>query len=99
MLECIACLAILYVMNPLHFSIQNIVDGQGIPIAITGMVIVFCVLTLISLFIVVLPKLTAWLSRYFPETEIHEAATPETSSNDTVMAAIAYVYHMRRQEK
>ena len=86
-------------MNSLHFSIQNIIDGQGIPIAITGMLIVFCVLALISLFIAVFPKLTAWLGRYFPETEIQEASTPQTSSNDAVMAAIAYVYHMRRQEK
>ena len=87
------------VMNPLQFSIQNIIDGQGIPIALTGMGIVFCVLALISLFIAFLPKLTAILGRYFPETEVHHISAPKTSSNDAVLAAIAYVYHMRRLKK
>jgi Na+-transporting methylmalonyl-CoA/oxaloacetate decarboxylase gamma subunit len=83
-------------MNPLQFSVQNIIDGQAIPIAITGMGIVFCVLALISLFIALLPKLTAILGRFFPETEVQPSA-PKTSSNDAVLAAIAYVFHMRRR--
>lgn len=83
-------------MNPLQFSVQNIIDGQAIPIAITGMGIVFCVLALISLFIALLPKLTAILGRFSPETEVQPSA-PKTSSNDAVLAAIAYVFHMRRR--
>lgn len=95
---CFACLAILRDMNPLQFSVQNIVDGQGIPIAITGMVIVFCVLMAISVFIALLPKMTAFLAQYFPEDDVHDASSPETSSNDAVLAAIAYVFHMRGQK-
>ncbi len=88
-----------YLMNALQFSVQNIVDGQGVPIALTGMGIVFCVLALISLFIALLPKLTAILGRYFPEAEVHVSPSPKTSSDDSVLAAIAYVYHMRRLKK
>jgi Na+-transporting methylmalonyl-CoA/oxaloacetate decarboxylase gamma subunit len=73
-------------MNPLQFSTQNIIDGQGIPIAITGMLIVFCVLALITLFIEVLPKLTALLERYVPEDD-----------HPSILAAIAFVAHLRRQ--
>jgi len=86
-------------MNSLQFNVQNIIDGQAIPIALTGMGIVFCVLALISLFIALLPKLTAILGRYFPETEVHASPAPKTTSNDSVLAAIAYVYHMRRLKK
>jgi hypothetical protein len=51
------------------------------------------------LFIALLPKLTAILGRYFPEAEVHVSSSPKASSNDSVLAAIAYVYHMRRLKK
>jgi Na+-transporting methylmalonyl-CoA/oxaloacetate decarboxylase gamma subunit len=86
-------------MNPLEFSVQNIVEGQGIPIAITGIGIVFCVLALISLFIALLPKLTSIVGRYFPESEDVHTPGPQASSNDAVLAAIAYAFHRRRQNK
>lgn len=86
-------------MDPLQFSVQNVIDGQAIPIAITGMSIVFCVLILISLFIAVLPKITAILGRYFPETEGQVSVAPQPSSDDAVLAALAYVYHLRGQKK
>ena len=37
-------------------GLQNIVDGQGVGIAIAGMTIVFVALTLISGFITLLPR-------------------------------------------
>lgn len=86
-------------MDALQFDVQNIIDGQAISIALTGMGIVFCVLAMISLFIALLPKLTVLLGRYFPEVETHQAAAPQSSSNDAGLAAIAYVFHMRRQKK
>jgi Na+-transporting methylmalonyl-CoA/oxaloacetate decarboxylase gamma subunit len=84
-------------MNPLQFSTQNIIDGQGIPIAITGMLIVFCVLALITLFIEVLPKLTALLERYVPEDDHPSSPAKQSSSDDAILAAIAFVAHLRRQ--
>jgi oxaloacetate decarboxylase gamma subunit len=43
-------------MGDLNFGFQNILNGQGISIAITGMLIVFIALSLISFFIYLLPK-------------------------------------------
>jgi len=88
-------------MDALQFGVQNIIEGQGVPIAITGMAIVFCVLASISLFIALLPKLTTFLGRYFPEDEIPEQTAPasEASSNDIVLAAIAFAFHKGRQKE
>ena len=86
-------------MDALQFNVQNIVDGQAVSIALTGMGIVFCVLALISLFIAVLPKLMVLLGRYFPEDVAHHAPKPQSATDDAGLAAIAYVFHMRRQKK
>ncbi|MDE2699082.1 MAG: OadG family protein [Gemmatimonadota bacterium] len=53
-------------MYNFNFSMQNIEDGQGLGIALTGMIIVFSVLTLISAFIVILPKILAVVAKKFP---------------------------------
>lgn len=99
--ERVCNLAILGVMDTLQFGVQNIIDGQGIPIAITGMAIVFCVLASISIFIALLPKLTTFLGRYFPEDEVPEQAAPVAgdTSNDIVLAAIAFAFHKGRQKE
>jgi len=81
-------------MDSLRFSVQNIIDGQGVDIALTGMLIVFSVLALISLFIVLLPKALGVVARYIPEVE-HAPASPKSQDDDVVVAAIGYVMHTR----
>lgn len=82
-------------MENLSFNMQNIVDGQGVSIALTGMIIVFSVLVLISLFVVLLPKMLAVIAKKFPETEGHNERTQE-EDDGSVLAAIGFVLHQRR---
>ena len=87
-------------MNPQLFSLQHIVDGQGIDIAIAGMVIVFCVLTLITLFISVLPNILLIIAKKLPEVETEIASVSQSSSNGDeaeILAAIGFVLHSRIQ--
>jgi len=87
-------------MDNLSFSVQNIVDGQGLAIALTGMIIVFIVLIFISTFIVLLPKILAVIAKKFPETEGHFERTQEEEEDDgPLLAAIAFVLHQRRAGK
>ncbi len=48
------------------FSIQNIHDGNGVAISVTGMFIVFTALALITLFIAQMSRFIALLSRFLP---------------------------------
>lgn len=87
-------------MSELHFSFQNVVDGNGIGLAVTGMTIVFTVLGLISLIIAALPRLLEFLP---PPAEHHgapaPAAAPAASQDDAALvAAIGYALHARRQQ-
>ena len=89
-------------MSELHFSFQNVVDGNGIGLAVTGMTIVFTVLGLISLIIAALPRLLAFLP---PPAEHHGAAAPATAAapaasqdDGALVAAIGYALHARRQQ-
>ena len=85
-------------MYNFNFSVQNIEDGQGLGIALTGMVIVFSVLALISAFIVLLPKILAIVEKKFPESVGHgERAQDE--DDESPIAAIGFVMHMRRVGK
>jgi sodium pump decarboxylase gamma subunit len=83
------------------FDIQNIIDGQGISIAITGMVIVFFALSVISLFIAALPHILTLFARRWPESEGHQptrtAAHTQEAVSDEAVAAIAMAFHHRRQ--
>ncbi|MBS10735.1 MAG: hypothetical protein CME19_03920 [Gemmatimonadetes bacterium] len=81
------------------YSVQNIIDGQGIPIVITGMVIVFFALTLISLFIAALPRILERIAQRWPEPEGHHHSAPAAAQagvTDDVVAAIAVALHRRR---
>lgn len=80
------------------FDVQNIEDGQGLGIALTGMVLVFIVLSLISSFIVVLPKLLAVVAKKFPETETHSEQTQD-EDDGPLLAAIGFVMHKRRADR
>lgn len=89
-------------MQNLNFSTQNIAAGQGVELAIAGMLIVFTVLLLITVFIALLPRGLAVLARKYPEREIlHAAPDPAgpSTDNEAVLAAIGYVLHARMQGK
>ncbi len=85
-------------MYNFNFSVQNIEDGQGLGIALTGMVIVFSVLTLISVFIVLLPKVLAVVAKKFPESVGHAEHTRD-DDDGPLLAAIGFVVHLRRTGK
>ncbi len=78
----------------LQYNFQNVVDGQGISIAITGMLIVFSALVLISSFIAVLPRALAAISHRFPEPP-DPAPAGDTTADPAVVAAIGIALHQR----
>ncbi len=86
----------------LLFMIDDPTITRGFAIAITGLVIVFAVLILISLFIAALPHALAVVARVLPEIEHgHSAASHSEQSNDhdeAVMAAIGFVMHNELQK-
>lgn len=85
-------------MENLSFSYQNILNGNGFDIAVTGMLIVFAALAIISLFIASLPKVIGILDKIFPEIHHHAPATskkPERD-NDALLAAIGYALYKVR---
>jgi Na+-transporting methylmalonyl-CoA/oxaloacetate decarboxylase gamma subunit len=87
-----------------HFPLiwANSTSG-GIPIAITGMLIVACALLLVCVFISSLPKVLAAVSTIWPEVdELHSGLThPERLALDDndVLAAIGFVLHHRLHEQ
>ena len=74
-------------------SWQRVIDGNGLNVSITGMLIVFCSLAIISIFIALLPRLLALVARRFPEKE--EAAARAAEPDERAIAAIGYVLHQR----
>lgn len=79
---------------------DNILEHDGIGIALTGMTIVFVALMLISGFIALLPKFMQVFSAFLPPETHHDAATPRSAGEDeAVIAAIGFVLHQREQEK
>lgn len=82
----------------MNFSWQNVIDGNGIGITITGMLIVFSGLLLISLFIAALPKLLALKhSGAQPEEAVGAKTEPSEPSEDEIMAVIALVLHLETE--
>ena len=84
-------------MENLPFSVQNILDGQGGGIAVTGMSIVFTALGVISLFIAFLPRILERVARFFPESEGHGTRKKPREERDDaeVVAAIAFALHAK----
>lgn len=82
------------------FSWQNVVDGNGIGITVTGMLIVFSGLTLISLFIGRLPNLLGlWDRLRSGEPKAQTATTPPSPADQPpteaeILAAIALALHL-----
>jgi oxaloacetate decarboxylase gamma subunit len=89
------------IMTKFTFSVQNIVNGEGIGISITGMLIVFSALILISIFISVLPWVLKKLEFILPRgDEIlgYEAPRREPSGkvDESIAAAIGYALFKER---
>jgi len=80
----------------MNFSWQNVIDGNGIGITITGMLIVFAGLILISLFIAALPKILE-LKTGKAEKKPATSSEPEEPTEDEIMAVIALVLHLETE--
>lgn len=86
-------------MEKLNFGFQNVIDGNGFTIAITGMLIVFAALAIISLFIASLPGLLKVLSTVLPEEHHHHGEVPAKKpkrDDDAFLAAIGYALYKVR---
>jgi len=83
------------------FRWANVSEGNAIAIAITGMLIVFTALTLISVFIAALPKILSAIEPYLPAAEDHHDAPTTAESLPTdeekIVAAIGHVLHTEMQ--
>ncbi|MDR4506357.1 MAG: OadG family protein [Candidatus Scalindua sp.] len=85
----------------IKLSIQNILDGRGFDISITGMVVVFTALALISAFISLLPAILRIVNRIFPQEEASHAPSLSRSSHtpeNEVIAAIGFALHMAKEK-
>ena len=88
--------------NSLGKGFQAISDGNGLAIALTGMLIVFFALAIITLFIRLLPVVLVWLEPILPRLESHadspSVAEQLPTEREKIVAAIGYVLH-REMEK
>jgi Na+-transporting methylmalonyl-CoA/oxaloacetate decarboxylase gamma subunit len=85
-------------MQNLTFSFQNIIQGDGLWISITGMLIVFSALLFISIFLSVLQKFLKMLEKKFPgiiqENQEQSGNNRENEIRDNrIIAAISYILH------
>ena len=76
---------------------QYVIDGNGLSVTVTGMLIVFFALIIISVFIALLPRVLTVVARFFPEKEegVARAAEPDAR----VIAALGYVLHQRMRAR
>lgn len=78
-------------------GLQNIIDGNGIGLAVTGMLIVFFGLVFISLYITALPRVFAWTQAQQRRAK-RKAPTPARTASGlddpALCAAIALVIQM-----
>ncbi len=81
----------------------NIAENHGLAISITGILIVFAALILITLFIMALPRVLAVLETVLPSKPEHHAgpasATSSTNHDEAVVAAIGFALHARHRKK
>ena len=83
-------------------DLTRAVDAEAIGIVLTGMLIVFCALILITLFISQLPRLLEALASVLPEEyEPSHPADPESSypDEDAIVAALSYILHQEMQQR
>ena len=77
-------------MQNLTMGFENVIATNGITISIVGIVIVFSALSIIALFIALLPKilpLTEWLLP--TEEHAHASTASKSADHDEILAAIA----------
>ncbi len=91
-------------MNLLILAQQSDVDRWwALGLALTGLLIVFTALILISLFIALMPRVLGVLARIWPETDEPQvtAGHPESQvpDNAAVLAAIGFVLHTEMQKQ
>lgn len=87
-------------MSELNLSYQNILDGQGFEMAFAGMTIVFVALSMVSIFIALLPRILVVVNQYIPEGHAHATANPKPAAADAEEAAVAAVaYAVRRHSR
>jgi oxaloacetate decarboxylase gamma subunit len=72
---------------------RNVTEQNGISISITGMLIVFIVLALISLLLTALPYVVEKLNGIIPPAHIHPAPARADDEEDAALAAIGFVLH------
>lgn len=72
------------------FSFQKVLDGNGIKISITGMVIVFFVLLTITISLLLLPKILMIVNKFFPDKEEEEIVSNSFDKEKEIVAAIGY---------
>ena len=79
----------------------NNIESRHISIAITGMLIVFTALLLVSIAIAILPKVLDLLSGILPAEKLPASnatqAVQKTSDQDEVFAAIGMALHLQKQ--
>ncbi len=80
-------------MIEINLSIQYILDGHGIEIAIIGMLVVFTALTLISAFISLLPLVLRIVNLIYPLNDPGSLPERSDTPKDEVLAAICSVLH------
>jgi Na+-transporting methylmalonyl-CoA/oxaloacetate decarboxylase gamma subunit len=81
---------------------QNLVDNDGLTIAVSGMVVVFAALAIISGFIWLLPRALELLAKVAPEREeTHLSPKPAvaaSSEDASIAAAIGFAMYLDKQE-
>lgn len=84
-------------------GLHNIIEGDGIGLAITGMLIVFFGLVFISLYIAVLPRLFGWVQvqkrRRLERRMPAPAHTPQGLDDPVLRAAIALVIQLELEHE
>ncbi len=88
-------------MNNVTMGLENIVTSNGISISIVGIIIVFSALSIIAIFIALLPKLLPLAEMLLPEEENSHAPAPTASKSadhEEVLAAIAYTLFHKHAE-
>ncbi len=80
---------------------DNIIKSQGLPIAVTGLLIVFFALTLITVFIQLLPTVLDFLGIQGEAEEPASKSPPQSAANGAVqpevIAAIGLALHTQAQ--
>lgn len=83
---------------------ENVVDYNGVMIAVAGLAIVFAALTVIATFIGLLPSALQLLARVAPEQEeqhvtVQSGAATDASQDASLAAAIGYAMYLETQKQ